>query len=107
MMTTRKSWMLSRRVTSPIRTRCVQHFSLLLALRFLSVVTDLFLWLTAQVLPKEKEKEKEKDKKKKKKSKKSFSSPLPDVQSPDPGLRLKVTMFTYIRLSVVRDVGSL
>jgi len=54
--------------------------------------------------PKEKEKEKEKDKKKKKKSKKLFSSPLLDAQSPDPGLRLKVTKFMSSHLSVVKEV---
>ncbi len=102
--------MLSRRVTNPKWTRCVQHLiSYCLHSGFLSVVTDLFLWLTIQVVPKEKEKEKEKDKKKKKKSKKSLSSPLHDVQSPDPGLRLKVyvTKFTNTRLSVVKNIRIL
>jgi hypothetical protein len=55
--------------------------------------------------PKEKEKEKEKDKKKKKKSKKLFSSPMLDAQSPDPGLRLKVTKFMSSRLAVVKKLN--
>jgi hypothetical protein len=55
--------------------------------------------------PKEKEKEKEKNKKKKKKSKKLSSSPLLDAQSPDPGLRLKVTKFMSSRLSVVKKLN--